>query len=370
MKNLISIFLLGCHETKGTDDSTVTTEDTSMYDTAIETDTGEHTDTSEEPDTAVEEYVYQPPSMSICDVSDEVEYGSLCVIRPSGLNPDARDRFAETSFSDRNLGFGYHVIGFPSQGTTIKGIYIHFTGSMGRPYHQDNETYPSYVVLNEAMQAGYIIFQPAYHNRYAVNSPEECIGNPNVDNCAGDVRHEKITGVDHSTIVNVPPADAIIPRLKTLFSYLEEVGFIFPIEPVVNDNINWSDLRVGGHSQGSGHALYITKYWDSAHTCLLGGPYDVPDEIPSIPPEDIADWYLDTSESVALTKVRALTSSDDTSYEQFVKAYGALGMEENIHWNSFSASIYQDHNGEEVSGHAAVVKDPAYQSQRYTTCFE
>mgnify|MGYP001265322417 CR=1 FL=1 len=75
-------------------------------------------------------------------------------------------------------------------------------------------------------------------------------------------------------------------------------------------------------------------------------------------------------ESVDITNVRALLSADDSSYEQFLIAYNVLGMEENTHWSSFSASTYQDSNGEEVSGHAAVVKDPAYQAQRYTTCFE
>jgi hypothetical protein len=170
--------------------------------------------------------------------------------------------------------------------------------------------------------------------------------------------------------VDAPQADAIIPRLNILFAYLDEVEFAFPTDPIVNDEISWSNLRIGGHSQGAGHSLYITKYWDSAHTCLLGGPYDVADNVPEVPIEAIADWYLDTSESVDRTSVRALLSVDDGSYDQFVLAYHLLGMEENTHWSSFSASSYQDHDGEEISGHASVVKDPAYQAQRYTACFE
>ena len=369
--SFLFLLLAACDRTKISGNPADIVEDTALSDTGEETDTGNTTDTgASSEDTTVEEYAYQPPPMSICDASEEVEYGTLCAIQPSRLDSNARDRFSETGPADRNLGFGYHVIGFPIEGTTINGVYIHFTGSMGRGYHQDNEEYASRVLLNEAMQAGYIIIQIAYHNRYAVNSPEECIGNPSVDNCAGNTRYEKITGEDQSSVVDVPQADAIIPRLKTLFAYLDESDFALPVTPVVDDEISWSSFRIGGHSQGAGHALYITKYWDSAYTCLFGGPYDVPDEVPTVPLENIADWYLDQMESVDITNVRALLSADDSSYEQFLIAYNILGMEENTHWSSFSASTYQDHNGEEVSGHAAVVKDPAYRTLRYTTCFE
>ena len=79
------------------------------------------------------------------------------------------------------------------------------------------------------MQAGFITIQIAYHNRYAVNSPSECIGSNDVDNCAGDVRREKITGEDVTTVVDVPVADSITDRMTTLVTYLEAQAFVFPV---------------------------------------------------------------------------------------------------------------------------------------------
>ena len=115
--------------------------------------------------------------------------------------------------------------------------------------------------------------------------------------------------------------------------------------------------------------MYITKYWDSKHTCLLGGPYDVPDRVPAIPREQIADWFLDESKVVDLSKIRALTSADDANYAEFVLAYGVLNLQEGVHWESFTAASYTDREGETVNGHSAVVQDPSFKQQRYEACF-
>lgn len=314
-------------------------------------------------------YVYRQPDPSACDATLELEHGYLCAIRPSRLDDLARDVFGEATPADKNLGFGYHVIAFPKEETSIEGVYLHFTGSMGRAYHQGSQRFPSQTLLNEAMKAGYISVQVAYHNRYAVNSPEECLGAKNVDDCAGRVRYEKITGEDVSSVVKVPSADGIRKRLVDLFSYWEGVGFDFPVAVASDDEIAWKNLRLGGHSQGAGHALYLSKYWNSQHACLLGGPYDVPDTVPSLPPEGIADWYLDDSRAIDRSKLRALVAVDDANYSQFVAAYAVLGLEKELHWQSFSAANYTDSEGKSISGHGAVVHDPAFAEQRFRTCF-
>jgi hypothetical protein len=314
-------------------------------------------------------FVYRQPDPSVCDATRELEHGYLCAIRPSRLDDTARDVFGEATVADKNFGFGYHVVAFPTEATAIEGVYLHFTGSMGRAYHQGSQRFPSQTLLKEAMKAGYITVQVAYHNRYAVNSPEECIGAKDIDDCAGRVRYEKITGEDVTSVVEVPPADSIRKRLLDLFGYMQNVGFDFPAPVTSNGEIAWENLRLGGHSQGSGHALYITKYWNSQHTCLLGGPYDVPDTVPSLPPENIADWYLDDSRAIDRSKLRALVAVDDANYSQFVAAYAVLGLEEGLHWQSFSAASYTDWEGKSISGHGAVVHDPAFAEQRFRTCF-
>ena len=314
-------------------------------------------------------YLYQPPDPSVCDATLDTEHGWLCALQPSRLDSAARDIFAEGELTDETLGFGYHVIAFPHVGAEPVGVYVHFTGSFGRPYHQGSGRFLSRLLLDEAMAAGFVVLQPAYHNRFAVNSPRECRGAIDVDNCAGLVRQEKLTGEDLSDVTEVPVADAIEPRIRALASYLDSVGFEAPVPLVTSGEVQWQRLRLGGHSQGSGHALYISKYFGSEHTCLLGGAYDVPDSVPMAPRQVIADWYLDDSAMIDRAQLRALLSVDDDNYREFVIAYDVLGLEEGLHWSSFSAPSYTDSDGESVNGHSAVVQDPAFRSQRHEACF-
>ena len=368
---LFALLVLSCNSDTPKTKDTTKIEDTAQLNTN-ETDTENRTneDTSVfEEEEQESPYNYEIPNRDLCDHALDMTHGFLCAIRPSRLDPMARDQFGTDSLLDRTLGFGYHVVAFPLMGQEIKGVYVHFTGSMGRAFNQNNEAFPSSTLLDEAMKAGFITIQIAYHNRHAVNSPEECLESTDVDNCAGGVRLEKITGEDISEVVDGPLSDSINQRIKTVVQYFEQQDFIFPISIVDDNAINWSELVVGGHSQGSGHALYIEKYWNSAHTCLFGGPYDVADTVPEVPVENIADWYLDEDFLVDITKVRGLISIDDNNYEQFVQSYNILSMQQGIHWQSIEAPVYSDINGDSISGHGAVVHDPAFVQQRYDTCF-
>ncbi len=314
-------------------------------------------------------FVYEPPDPSACDATLTMDNGWLCAIQPSRLDSGARDQYSNDSLADANLGFGYHVVAFPNAEQAIHGVYVHLTGSMGRPYHPGSNRFPSEVLLNEATAAGYVTVQVAYHNRYLINSEEECVGAHHVDNCAGLARYEKITGEDVGPVVEVPVSDSIIHRLQTVVAYLENTGFVFPFEVVADGTVNWSQIRVGGHSQGAGHALYIAKYWDAAHSCLLGGSYDVADSEPRIPAQNIADWYLDDAVDVDIAKIRGLISMHDANYDQFVSAYEQIGLEEGTHWTSFSAARYSNNEGDDISGHAAAVHDPAFANLRHDACF-
>ncbi len=321
---------------------------------------------------ARQRYAYKPPPLDFCVATEAAGTGSLCAIKPSDLDPAARDIYARGSRADETLGFGYHAVAFPPDGVEIKGVYIHLTGSYGRPYNQDSGAFANRLLLREALEAGYITIQPAYNNRFAVNL-DECSGSFKklaVDNCAGNVRAEKITGEDLSEVTDTPPADSIEQRLIRLFAYLESQGVQFPYALYRDKKINWERVRVGGHSQGATHALYLGKYFGAARVCVLAGGYDVPDLVPSLPPERLADWLLDTSVSLNIGKVRAVTSIDDSSYEKFIRAYAVLGMEKGTHWQSFDGAPYLDTDGKVLSGHAAVVKDPRFSDLRAQACWQ
>jgi len=316
-------------------------------------------------------YQYLQPDAAICDMSLATAAGLLCAISPSRLDAGSRDFFGTGSTADFVLGFGFHTIAFPPTGTEINGIYIHLTGSYGRPYNQFSDVYGSASFLQEAMSTGYIAIQLAYNNRFSINI-DECggdIAKLSIDNCSGDVRVEKILGVDVSTVTDTPLADSIEFRLLALANYLDAEGFAFPFDIVSNDLVNWQSLRVGGHSQGATHALYLAKYFFASHACLLAGGFDIADAVPAIPPENVADWILDDSVTLDLARIRAVLSVDDTAYDAFIRAYDVLGMVRDTHYVEVSGAPYSDADGATISGHSAALNDPRYADLRIAACF-
>ena len=314
---------------------------------------------------------YQQPDNIICDANSIVSNGLLCAIQPSRLDSASRDVYGNTTTGDSLLGFGYHVVAFPNTGTEIKGINIHLTGSYGRPYNQFSDKFGSSLFLNESLGAGYINIQLAYNNRFSINF-DECGGdaaNFNVDNCSGDVRKEKIIGEDVSIKTDTPVADSIEFRLLKLVEHLKSEGIVFPLEIVTNGVINWNLLRVSGHSQGATHALYLSKYFSANHACLLAGGYDVADTVPTVPPENIADWLLDNSVQIDISKVTALVSTDDDSYAAFIRAYNHLGLVKGVHYEEFSDAPYANESGTSITGHGATALDPRFNNLRVEACF-
>lgn len=315
-------------------------------------------------------YDYQQPPRSICDHHEDFDNGFLCAIRPSRLDNDTRDLYDTDTAANQNLGFGYHAIMFPNDGVTIRGVYIHFGGSFGRPFNPRNNTFPSGTFLREAWDSGFIVIQLAYNNRFAVNSEGECGGNLLINNCAGDIRREKILGGNLSPIAVTPVADSIEHRLTRLVKYLKTQNFELPINAVHNNRINWRRMFLGGHSQGAGQALYIGKYFGAEHVCMLAGSYDVYDAVPAAPHELIADWFLDTSSTIPRRKVRAILAEDDQFSSDFLAAYNVLSLVENWHWRSFFAEQYFDEDLNQIDdGHAAAIRDPSFGELRRRACF-
>jgi hypothetical protein len=316
-------------------------------------------------------YAYQQPDASICDSSVTVPGGLLCAIKPSRLDMNTRDFYGSGSAGDPILGFGYHALAFPATGTDIQGVYVHFTGSYGRPYNPLSSTYGNAPFLEEALSAGYITIQLAYDNRFSINI-DECNGDSatlNIDNCSGDARMEKIVGSDVSSVVDTPLADSIEFRLTALAEYLRVEGFSFPFAVVSNNIVNWSSLRVGGHSQGATHALYLAKYFSASHACMFAGGFDIADTFPQVPPENLADWILDDSVTLDLARIRAVVSTDDSTYDSMMRSYDYLGLVRDTHYREVSGAPYSDASGTSINGHGAVLQDPRYAAQRIEACF-
>ncbi|MBC8044774.1 MAG: hypothetical protein IAF08_15155 [Rhizobacter sp.] len=89
--------------------------------------------------------------------------------------------------------------------------------------------------------------------------------------CFYKVRYETLTGADSSTLFVVTPANSILNRLKKLLMYLAAAY------PAANwgqyldatGNPVWTKIIMGGHSQGAGHSVFISKVYPVARVVML-----------------------------------------------------------------------------------------------------
>ncbi|MDH5230925.1 MAG: hypothetical protein OEZ58_15740 [Gammaproteobacteria bacterium] len=308
---------------------------------------------------------YAAPDPSICHATEVIDGGFLCALQPSMLARAAHDKDMQGS----NSGFGFHAIGFPNNDATVRGIYLHLGGTSGRPYDQTTSEFPSRTWLSEAVDSGFIVIQLAYNNRFSVNGDQACGGKGlAINDCAGLLRREKFSGKDDSTMTNTSPADSIQQRLITLIEYFAARNYEFPIELVNDGIVNWNDLRIGGHSQGAGHALFIAKNYGAKSVCLLSGAYDIYDTIFRGEQPAIADWFIGDNSFLKQTTVRAMVSSQDTAYTGFQTAFNTLSLVKDIHWIDTDELDTIIPPSGEFGPHAATVKDPAYGGFRRTLC--
>jgi hypothetical protein len=327
--------------------------------------------------TAVKEktYEYAQPDSSICDVVSEFDDGYLCAIKPSRLDPLTLDKHPGHNF----FGFGYHVVVFPKAGTAIKGVYVHLSGSFGRPYSQFTKKFRDKTFQMESATSGYIMIHLAYSNRYAINSDDECgdDASRNLDNCAGLLREDKIIGTKMSAadfsatpIEDTKVEDSITYRLAKLVSYLEAQEFKFPVSVTTGSIVNWRNISVGGHSQGSGHAAFIAKNYGVKHACLLAGIFDTYDNVPAA--DESADWLQSSQSKTYVDKMKAVLCADDPNQSNFEFGMALLRMKKDQHYVVVSdpAKKYAGADLQTVDAHSAPLLDPRYAAQRKNACFD
>jgi hypothetical protein len=303
--------------------------------------------------------------LAACENHEEVATGTLCVVKASKTDPLIKDAGQDI------YGYGPHVVGIPKTNSP-KGIWVHLTGTGGRPYYGKSGRFTNKVWDTELMGQGYIVIDLAYDN--AVSLAESCnLDGPGAEmnNCAGDIAAEVITGVDTTPLRNGDVPNSITFRTRALLDYMADNGFLLP-NSYKKWQGDWSLLSVSGHSQGAGHAYYIAKYFGSQFGCFLGGPYDPPDNVPEPRPqgERIADWFLDPNTNKTPVKhLGAFVTTADDYYQAFTGAYGHMGLTKGQEWFEANKRRYTNAAGEPIDGHAASVGDPSLASLRAKACF-
>ena len=124
-------------------------------------------------------------------------------------------------------------------------------------------------ILELTAYAGYHAISLAYSNEESVNHicrREQTRS----DDCHGAVLEEKIYGRDTSPLFEVTPANSIMWRLKTLVAHLDDE---YPDEGwgeyLIDGELNWSRIGVGGGSQGGKVSAYISRDHETARAVLM-----------------------------------------------------------------------------------------------------
>ncbi len=143
-----------------------------------------------------------------------------------------------------------HFIYYNSGITQKNKLFLFFPGTGAVPFNYKE-------VLKEASNLGYHSIGLNYPNAEAINT----LCQPSVDiTCHSRARYEVFDGLDRTTDVSVDPDNCIQNRVIKLLQYLETT---YPTENwsqyYSGNNILWDKIIVSGHSQGGGHAGFISK---------------------------------------------------------------------------------------------------------------
>lgn len=308
----------------------------------------------------------EPVVPRTCDLTRRLTHGTLCILRPSALDPATRDVFGATGL-DARLGLGWHVVGIPDTLDADVTTWVHFAGTYGRPYDPDGDVVQARVWLDELMANGHTVVHPAYVNRIPVNESCATLGpGGDDDDCAGLVRREVLTGEDLSPHRDVAVADSVDHRLSVLLGHLQSEGVVLPdgLDPTVPDP---TLLHFSGHSQGGNLAYFVARTRGAAFACMLGSPYDTWDTVDPPTPR-IADWFVaGTSQTPVSALGQVITAQDDNAV-QFRRGAEVIGLTVGVEAFEVDAPPYRDDTGAEVSGHAASLVDPALAAARASAC--
>lgn len=150
-----------------------------------------------------------------------------------------------------------------------------------------------------AASVGYAVLSLDYPN---MTISTVCRENP-IPDCFDRFREEVVTGKDSSPHVSVDLANSILNRLRSAVFWAQEHD---PRWKVFwkNGDVFWSRVVIAGHSQGSGHAAYLSKMFPFQGVILFAGPQDTWAD------GSVGAW-VSKSGATASTRYHALLHRDD-----------------------------------------------------------
>lgn len=157
-------------------------------------------------------------------------------------------------------------------------------------------------------------------------------------------RQELCFGTPLSPYVTIDTLNSIYTRFLNLLNYLKtnypaQNWAQFLIDSVT---INWAKIIVGGHSQGSGHACYLGKYFPVDRVLMFSGPNDYSNYY-----HNSANWIRQPGVTPATKHFAYLSLNDEvvpfSSQYQVLKGLGLLNPCDTIDVDNLAAPYNNAH---------------------------
>jgi hypothetical protein len=162
---------------------------------------------------------------------------------------------------------GQHWFCRPGNGVTWNGrVLLHLVGTYSDPAGD-------FRFAERACAQGYAAIEPMYKNRDSVRST--CANDPA---CYETFHQEIIYGTPVAAApIDVNAANSLLSRARSLATRLITGDAAFTGWSAIATSLkgnDWSKVALSGHSQGSGHALFLARDFNAERLIILAGPAD------------------------------------------------------------------------------------------------
>lgn len=173
-------------------------------------------------------------------------------------------------------------------------------------------------VTNLSAILGYDAIALVYDNWPSVNGLTTNDPDPELPE---KIRRERLFGEPQTELIDVDEANSVVNRVEALLAFLVAV---YPEERWgryldADGGINWSRVVVAGHSQGAGHAAYLSKQFRLGGVMMLAGPGDFVQDFGPAP-------WLELPAETSPSRLFALTHLQDPGTPSFFTTQTILGL--------------------------------------------
>jgi hypothetical protein len=264
-----------------------------------------------------------------CAFSTELSGGGVaCAVKPG-------DTGAEITES-----FGLHAVGIPATWSSATPVYLHLVGSGGEPAKATTQAFPNEEILAQVTARGAFVLMVAYDNKEPIGS----LCKTDVD-CYEPIRRSVIFGepvpAPYDALKSVAKPNDIVSRARALISYLQSKSPPGTLPAAISGaELDMSKLRIGGHSQGGGHAALLAKVFLVERLCMLSSPLDGKNTIngaKNVP-------WVEGSWATPAGNRRGTIHELDDGFAKALANLEAMGLSEGVQWRRLTGDTPDPHS--------------------------